>query len=418
MKIIKRLTFVLPLLLCGMMTQAQSWDHIGNGIGLDAARRIDVEVYNNELYVSELMWTHPGTELRLKKWDGQTWTNLPTYTAPDDYEFGEMAMYQGEIYAGMIRRGAGTACLIKFDGTQWVSMPLPNVGDIWSVRSLEVHNGALYIGGLFDITVGGTTYENMVKFDGVSITGFPGLTGGSNEVADIYFHNGTMYCKAGNTVMEWNGTSFSVSAQMIQFDLRSFLIGYNNELYCAANVSLHKISGGASTLVKTFPYKITDMDVMGGELYIVGDTLVSSYTLGGGLEKYDGQNFTTITAPDGLHSGTVFKGELHYFSGSVTMYNGAQYDRAFKMNSTLGIDEDFAKKAGFSVYPNPAQNVFYIENSVNEEQNVQLIDATGRVIQNISLQPETKAEVRTESLAPGMYFINNEGASQRVIIAP
>lgn len=416
MKIIKRLTFVLPILLCGMMTQAQSWDHIGNGIGQDAARRIDVEVYNNELYVSELMWTHPGTELRLKKWDGQTWTNLPTYTAPDDYEFGEMAMYQGEIYAGMIRRGPGTACLIKFDGTQWVSMPLPNVGDIWSVRRLEVHNGELYIGGSFDITIGGTTYENIVKFDG---TNFTGLSGANTEVGDIHVSNGDLYCISG-ALLKLTGTSFVLSAQLPTGGgwPRNFLTTYNNDLYCTVNTKLYRIDIGTatSTLLKTFPYKITDMDVMGGELYIVGDTLVSSYILGGGLEKFDGQNFTTLTAPDGLHSGTVFNSELHYFSGSVTMYNGAQYDRAFKMNSTLGIDEDFAKKAGFSVYPNPARNVFYIENSVNEEQNVQLIDATGRVIQNISLQPETKAEVRTESLAPGMYFINNGENTHRVII--
>lgn len=84
--------------------------------------------------------------------------------------------------------------------------------------------------------------------------------------------------------------------------------------------------------------------------------------------------------------------------------------------SVLGVEELFGKETSLSIYPNPARNVFYIENSVNEKQDVKLVDATGRIIKSISLQPESKAEVRAESLAPGMYFINNGENTHRVII--
>ncbi|AEV33249.1 hypothetical protein Oweho_2276 [Owenweeksia hongkongensis DSM 17368] len=84
--------------------------------------------------------------------------------------------------------------------------------------------------------------------------------------------------------------------------------------------------------------------------------------------------------------------------------------------SVLGVEEFLERQTSLEVYPNPARGMFYIENSLNEEQEVKLIDATGKVIKSISLQPEMKAEVGAESLAPGMYFINNGSNTHRVII--
>lgn len=86
--------------------------------------------------------------------------------------------------------------------------------------------------------------------------------------------------------------------------------------------------------------------------------------------------------------------------------------------SVLGVEEFLERQTSLEVYPNPAQGMFCIENSLNEKQEVKLIDATGKVIKNISLQPEMKAEIRTESLAPGIYFINNGSNTHRVIITP
>ncbi|WP_417600732.1 T9SS type A sorting domain-containing protein [Owenweeksia hongkongensis] len=86
--------------------------------------------------------------------------------------------------------------------------------------------------------------------------------------------------------------------------------------------------------------------------------------------------------------------------------------------SVLGVEEFLERQTSLEVYPNPARGMFYIENSLNEEQEVKLIDATGKVIRNISLQPEMMAEVGTYGLAPGIYFINNGSNTHRVIITP
>ncbi len=86
--------------------------------------------------------------------------------------------------------------------------------------------------------------------------------------------------------------------------------------------------------------------------------------------------------------------------------------------SVLDLGEVLERQTSLGVYPNPAHGLFYIENSLNEKQEVKLIDATGKVVRSISLQPEMKAEVRTESLALGMYFINDGSNTHRVIITP
>ncbi|WP_417609713.1 T9SS type A sorting domain-containing protein [Owenweeksia hongkongensis] len=421
MKKLKQLFFILTFLICGIALHAQTWDLIGNGIGQDVSYRNDVDVYNNELYVSEIIWngSTPGTEVKVRKWDGQSWVTLPSYTTPTFTEFGDMTIFQGEIYIGLVMASGTTSWLVKFDGMQWSAVPMFSGVLSGSVRSLEVHNGELYIGGFFDVTIGGTSYENILKYDGTSFTGFTGLSGPNQTVSDIYFANGDVYVLA-RQLYKLNGTTFGTGVQIHQSGTsqRSFLASYNNELYCATDTFLYKVGASASTLIKTFPYRITDMDVYNGELYVVGDTLRKTWTLGGGLTKYDGQTFTILSAPNALHSGEVYNGALHYFSCSVTMFNGQQYDRAFKMSNVLGLGEKAVNQSGLSVYPNPAHGLFYIENSLNEEQEVKLIDATGKVIKSISLQPEMKAEIGTESLAPGMYFINNGSNTHRVIITP
>lgn len=418
MKKLNYLLKTLPLLLSSIILQAQTWDPIGNGIGQDVSYRNDVEVYNNELYVSEIIWngTTPGTEVKLRKWDGQLWVNIPSYTSSVFTEFGDMAIYQGEIYLGLVAASGTTQWLVKFDGTQWSPVSVLNGVNWGAVRALKVHNGELYIGGLFNVSIGGSSYENIIKYDGTNYSGLPGLTGNQRVVTDIHFHNNDLYCKSGTSVYKWNGSSFGLNAQMSVFDMRSSFISYNNELYCASGESLYKVVGGNANFITSLPYKIQDMDVLNGELYLVGDSV--NWVLGGGLTRYDGQTFTTLTAPDGLHAGEVYNGELHYFSCSVTFYNATQYDRAFKMGARVGLSENSLEEAEIRIYPNPASEMFYVENSLKVEQEVKLIDATGKVLRNISLEPSSKAEVETGSLAPGMYFINNGSSTHQVIITP
>ncbi|WP_417609715.1 T9SS type A sorting domain-containing protein [Owenweeksia hongkongensis] len=401
---------------------AQSWSAIGTGLGQDTCTRTIATTDGNDIYVADYLRFQGGAgHLKVRKWNGQTWTTFPSYTI-GHAELADIAIYKGDIYIAI---GYGSSMLLKFDGIQWSLMSLPP-GDMQKIRSLEVYNGQLIIGGRFFLNDGTSNYDNIIMYDGTNFSAMPGLVGIVWTVTDVHIMNAEIYCLA-ERVYKWDGNTWNAwaSTPLPQGgNLRRHLKSYHNELYYAryTDGTLYKMDSNAATLVTTLPFKIQDMDVYNNELYLVGDSTVMgpwpNYSIGGGLVKYDGQNFTTLSAPSAIRTGAVYNGELCYFSSSTLTYNGNQYDRAFKMSSVLGLGEIGENQTSLSVYPNPARGMFYIENSLNEKQEIKLIDATGKVIRYISLQPEMKAEVGTDGLAPGIYFINNGSNTHRVIITP
>lgn len=401
---------------------AQTWSTIGSGIGQDTAFWNDVEVYNNELYVAEMKWKkNPWRgELEIKKWDGQNWSLVTTHSANYVTAFTDMVFFQGDIYVGLAYPVNG-ALLLKYDGAQWTEIVFPNITYGVAVRSLEVKNGELYIGGAFTFSVNGNTVYSIAKFNGTSFSSLPGTNSQYMHFHDLHFHNGDLYASTYNEIHKWDGSSLVLVATINPY-WRGLMVSFNSELYYSSWNELYKIGANTVTLIDTVHcQKIRDMDVYNGDLYIVGDTTGAPFTMGtvgGSLVKYDGQNFTTITAPDGLHGGAVYNGELHYFSCSVAMYNGVQYDRAFKMVSTVGVEENGLEHSVLEVYPNPANSKFYIRNTSVERQKVMLVDATGKVIKNIDLEPKEVSEVKSENLSTGVYFINNGSTAQRIIITP
>ncbi|WP_417600736.1 T9SS type A sorting domain-containing protein [Owenweeksia hongkongensis] len=405
--------------------KAQTWSTMSNGLDQNSYMRTITATDGSNLYVADFDNLGLG-ELKVRMWDGSSWSNLPNVSGVSGSwynEFADIAVYNGEVYVAMLWQDY----MLKFNGTSWSKLILPPRVSGSRCRSLEVHNGELIIGGRFHLSDGTANYDNVMKYDGVNFTAMPGLSNVVHDVTDIHVMNGEIYCQAGR-VYKWNGSTWNawgaVPTPQGSID-RGHLMSYNNELYYSGykDGTFHKIDSNTATLVTTLPFKLQDMDVYNGELYLVGDSTITGtgtwpYSIGGGLVKYDGQNFTTLSAPSAIRTGVVYNGELCYFSSTTSMYNGIQYDRAFRMSSVLSTGEFLEKQTSLSVYPNPAHGLFYIENSLNEKQEVELIDATGKVIRNISLQPEMKAEVGTESLAPGMYFINNGSNTHRVIITP
>ena len=402
----------------------QTWGPMGSGLSQDTCVRTIATTDGNDIYVADLIWDVSqvgwSRELKVRKWDGQTWVNFPSYSLGYN-ELADIAIYQGDIYVAITY----PAKLLRFDGSQWSLVNLPS-GNMHEFRSLEVHNGQLIIGGRFFLNDGTTNFDNIISYDGTNFSAMPGLAAIMVYVTDIHVMNGEVYCLA-DRVYKWNGATWDAWAAIPLpqgNNLRRHIMSYNNELYYAryTDGALYKMDSNAATLLTTLPFKIQDMDVYNNELYLAGDSTVlgpwPNYSIGGGLVKYDGQNFTPVSAPTAIRTGVVYNSELHYFSSSTLTHNGVQHDRAFKMNGVLGINDLTDIKAGLSVYPNPAHGVFFIENTLNEKQEVKLINSTGQLVRNISLQPEMKAEVRTENLAPGMYFINNGSNTHRVIITP
>ena len=83
------------------------------------------------------------------------------------------------------------------------------------------------------------------------------------------------------------------------------------------------------------------------------------------------------------------------------------------VNPCTGISE--TNNADISVYPNPSQGAFTIELPATAEQlNVNITDATGRVLAQKGLASQTdRQQMHIEGLAPGVYFVKIESGTLR-----
>lgn len=98
-------------------------------------------------------------------------------------------------------------------------------------------------------------------------------------------------------------------------------------------------------------------------------------------------NFTTF--------GEDRNGELYVCNGSVV----------YKIVDTSQLANASFETAGLSLYPNPAENEFFIQNSKNlQNLYLSLFDVTGKLLVNQSLETGTNS-ISTSSLTSGLYLV-------------
>jgi hypothetical protein len=67
-------------------------------------------------------------------------------------------------------------------------------------------------------------------------------------------------------------------------------------------------------------------------------------------------------------------------------------------------------KTELKIYPNPAQNIFYIKLDKYEMTNVRLMDLTGKIHLEIALNNPGIQAIRTDDLANGIYLVEVNGS--------
>lgn len=83
-------------------------------------------------------------------------------------------------------------------------------------------------------------------------------------------------------------------------------------------------------------------------------------------------------------------------------------------NTGIGLPEE--KSNSFSVYPNPTQGFFTMENSTSKSCEVRLLSAQGQEIQRFSLLPG-KNQFQLEDYAKGLFFlVDEDGHSQQIVV--
>jgi hypothetical protein len=113
---------------------------------------------------------------------------------------------------------------------------------------------------------------------------------------------------------------------------------------------------------------------------------------------------------DGYLSG-VFSGSTGFGSHIVSAPGSGIYIAKFSSNSPTGITEAFSNK--LSVYPNPAQNMVYL-NLPEAKGTIQihLTDLQGKTVLSRTLPASANLQLALPELAKGMYILKAEGGKQ------
>jgi uncharacterized delta-60 repeat protein len=165
------------------------------------------------------------------------------------------------------------------------------------------------------------------------------------------------------------------------------------------------VTGGA-----TFSYQVFDAALQpNGKIIIVGNFTSYNGTTQNRIARInqDGSLDTTFnmggTGFDGkVTSCKLTPDEKIIVGGSFTSYNGIGRNRIARINNDGSLaDADFSEN-DVSVYPNPFQNILYVDNPDRLINKYELYDLIGHKIQGQSLGSN---EIKTENLAKGIYLL-------------
>lgn len=158
----------------------------------------------------------------------------------------------------------------------------------------------------------------------------------------------------------------------------------------------------------------------GGNLFIVdeGNNRIRMVNTAGVISTIVG-NGTAGSTGDG---GAATAAELHSPGGVAFDANGNMFiadwanNRIRKVTNVLqmGIQQLTGSKDLVNVYPNPAKDNFTIETSNTSKQTLQIVDITGKMVVNKSI--EGKITIDATNLSEGVYNINIIGVGNNSIV--
>jgi hypothetical protein len=88
-------------------------------------------------------------------------------------------------------------------------------------------------------------------------------------------------------------------------------------------------------------------------------------------------------------------------------------------DTTLGLNENGFNDSNIQVYPNPVNNILYINNNSSEYGEIKITDINGRVMYTLNVSGHEEIKVNINNLPRGIYIIaikNSSGYMWRNII--
>ncbi|MEQ9261945.1 MAG: hypothetical protein RLP14_02170 [Owenweeksia sp.] len=354
---------VLILFACGgsvlnHQAQAQTWAPVGGGIP-EPVRRVSGTMHttsaNGKIYVAYCNTIGPVIPFLLREtkvmvWNGLSWSTLPV-PPTTDWAHG-IAVMNGNIY--LLSWGFQREVMV-FDGNSWNTIfsidTSPQSNDAGSMSHIEVVDGELFILGKFHVDIGGTIYRDVVSYDGSALKQWPVSPPDMKDVADIQKINNDLFIIGQPSdssshpigLAKLNGNQWDMVVNHVNgavnavIDGRTGIFTFQGNTYVHAGVSFPKVyrfSGDTIHFEDILRHPIRDVAEFNNKLYIVGDSIGRNNGASEYISEFDGSKATQIAnAPIRLVGVEVLGSDMYVFSQSMMVFNGLNYNQAFKTSS-------------------------------------------------------------------------------------
>jgi uncharacterized repeat protein (TIGR03803 family) len=348
----------------------------------------------------------------------------------------------------------GTLIKIKPDGTGFIK--LMDFGSAGSITPLVSNGTFLYGTGGGGIYGNGTICKILPDGSGYAkLYDFGNAPDGAVPMPSLIYDGTFLYGITSGGGSAGNGTVFKIkpdgTGYMKIFDFVNAISGSEPRSLIFDGITLYGMtSGGGSgvctiscgTIFKIMPngsgyMKLleftgypTDGNYPLGYLHFDGTFLYGMTSRGGSSDygtifkiKPDGSSYIKLLDFVGTANGTSPLGSF-FFDGTFlygTTFGGGTYNLGtiFKLAGAVGIEQYSKNTTDVNIYPNPANEIIYIDHKMNNAE-IKIINVIGAELINckvIVTGENTQIDVR--GLQDGIYFINMktiEGSTTKKII--
>ena len=346
--------------------------------------------------VNDNIWF--GTSVGVQKFDG---SNLTAFTTADGLVNDNVKVItsasNGDIWVGT-DFGAS-----NFDGANWLTYDNTNGLNSNQVKSIdEDANGGIWIGtnlgvSYFDGTTW-TSYSSDLHWSGVNATAFDsnGDKWFASPLGGITHFDGTTF------------TPYDTSNGLLSQFVTDILVDNNDNKWVGTSSGMSVLDASNTSFTQhTRMYIMPLPDTLNPVVDIAMDSygriwtaIYVGYLAEGGIAYWDGNQWEDFHVSDGLVGPNV-RGLVIDSDDNVWIATSSGVSKISAIPSAVVA----AEIATFNLFPNPSNDVLYLNNGTQDIQQVKIYNNLGALVySNDNRQQQYNIDV--SSFSQGLYYVN------------